>query len=149
MQTYILKPKDTLSLLSARFGIPVCMIVRANDSVRFRAGLEIKIPPVDFCVAGAYKTIQQGETLLDIAREHGVTPLAIVRKNGLSLGSAIKEGMLIAIPDVPKGAKVYTCKATDTINALAVSKGVSVQLLKDLNPGVSEVYAGAQIYLPY
>ena len=49
MQTYILKPRDTLASLSARFGVPVCMIVRANGGIKLSAGAKIKIPPDNFC----------------------------------------------------------------------------------------------------
>ncbi|MFQ9177168.1 MAG: LysM peptidoglycan-binding domain-containing protein [Christensenellaceae bacterium] len=148
MQTYILKPRDTLASLSARFGVPVCMIVRANGGIKLAAGAKIKIPPDNFCETCAYRTIKQGETLLDIARECGVTPLAIMRKNGLSPGSGLREGMLIAVPEPPAGVRVYTCRATDTIENLAEREGVSVKVLRELNPGVNQVYAGAQIYLP-
>ena len=53
MIEYRIRRGDTLPKLSAKFGVPVCMIVRANEKVfhekAFRIGSTVKIPEIDFC----------------------------------------------------------------------------------------------------
>ena len=150
MQIYTLRSKDTLSALSARFGVPVCMIMRANSSVSMRPGAKLRIPPIDFCDKGGIPQyiVKKGETLLDIAKAHGTTPIAIMRENALSPSVQLREGEALSIPAPPENTKIYICKATDTLEGLSRQFGVKPELLRALNPGVTQVYAGAQIFVP-
>ena len=51
MQYHRMSEKDSLEGLSARYGVPVCMIVRANaGQVEFHPGDLIAIPPWYYCI---------------------------------------------------------------------------------------------------
>ncbi|MDL2224882.1 LysM peptidoglycan-binding domain-containing protein [Eubacteriales bacterium OttesenSCG-928-M02] len=50
MQYHRFHKKDTLSALSAKYGVPICMLIRANGGItRFRPGQQIRIPLWNFC----------------------------------------------------------------------------------------------------
>ena len=52
MKMHVLARTETLEMLSARYGVPVCMIIRANHlgaEDRLFAGRKLQIPPVDYC----------------------------------------------------------------------------------------------------
>jgi hypothetical protein len=51
MQYHRMRKKDTLERLSADYGVPICMIVRANGGqLRFQPGDLVAIPPWHYCI---------------------------------------------------------------------------------------------------
>ena len=96
LTTHVLRRTDRLEMLSARYGVPVCMIMRANvlnTPEDIFACREIKIPKKDYCrrCAGGQKTaaphtvytVTPEDSLFGIAQAHGVTMSLILRINGI------------------------------------------------------------------
>ena len=80
--------------------------------------------------------VQRGDTLSDIAREHGVTLAQLLRANPqIRDSNHIAVGQQIRLPqaDVAPG-KDYTVKAGDSLWDIAQRNGISVQELEAANP---------------
>lgn len=105
---------DTLSAIARHYGTPQAMIVQANPGMKpdlLRLGQVIVIPALkdaapmqaassddgklDF--SGSY-TVVKGDTLWSISLRYNVQPEVLAEKNGLSLTSVIREGMVLRVP---------------------------------------------------
>ncbi len=138
-----------MELLSARYGIPVCMIVRANRKAflsGIRSGLAVKIPPRDYCSARLRShVVASGETVFSISQKYGVTMQAILKSNGIGHPSALREGISLSIPPC---SRIYTVGATDTLNDVARKTGVPAGELSKANGDIKSVYRGMQLIIP-
>lgn len=105
---------DTLSAIARHYGTPQAMIVQANPGMKadlLRLGQVIVIPALkeaapmqaaasddaklDF--SGSYAVVK-GDTLWSISLRYDVQPEVLAEKNGLSLTSVIREGMVLRVP---------------------------------------------------
>jgi len=105
---------DTLSAIARHYGTPQSMIVQANPGMKpdlLRLGQVIVIPALkdaapmqsaasddaklDF--SGSYSVVK-GDTLWSISLRYNVQPEVLAGKNGLSLTSVIREGMVLHVP---------------------------------------------------
>lgn len=97
---HTLQPGETLSTVASNYGISLNALVGANTDIssldRLPVGVELLIPPA----AGMVVTLQHGESLVDIANEHGVEPYDLVRANALRSPLDIMPGMLVFLPGV-------------------------------------------------
>lgn len=97
----------------------------------------------DLLAKETYK-VQQGDTLVGIARKIGVTPGALKAANRMK-GSSLKANQTLIIPfpkikkvskskpsPLPRG-EVYVVKKKDTLAGIARKTGVSVAELKEIN----------------
>ena len=97
----------------------------------------------DLLAKETYK-VQQGDTLVGIARKIGVTPGALKAANRMK-GSSLKANQTLIIPSpkikkvskskpspLPRG-EVYVAKKKDTLAGIARKTGVSVAELKEIN----------------
>lgn len=97
----------------------------------------------DLLAKETYK-VQQGDTLVGIARKIGVTPGALKAANRMK-GSSLKANQTLIIPSpkikkvskskpspLPRG-EVYVVKKKDTLAGIARKTGVSVAELKEIN----------------
>lgn len=91
--------------------------------------------------APAVVTIRPGDTLWELAREHGTTVSELQRLNGLGGSGTIYAGRTLkvgtgagagAAPEVP-GAVTHTVRAGDTVSHLAVRYGTSVRAIVEAN----------------
>ncbi len=144
-KTHIIRQGESAEQLSARYGLPVCMLARANRAL-FERGLRrgdvLNIPPRSFCALRSY-TVQTGDTVYSIAKRCGSTMRELMRINGLS-HSALKEGSVLTLP--PR-RRVYVAGATDTLESICLFAGADIRTVRELN-GVDEVYSGMQLFLP-
>ena len=105
---------DTLSAISRHYGTPQAMIVQANPGLKpdlLRLGQVIVIPALkeaapmaaaaeadaDLDFSGSY-TVIKGDTLWAISLRYDVQPEVLADKNGLTLNSVIREGMVLRVP---------------------------------------------------
>lgn len=107
--TYVVHPGDTLSEIALRHGTTVSALVEANqlaDPNLIRIGQLLNIPDAQLGVpkytSGAADsetyTIVPGDTLISIARRHGVDLTALARANGLNVTVPIHPGVVLQIP---------------------------------------------------
>ena len=106
---------DTISGIARRYGTPMPAIVDSNPGLkpdRIRLGQVIVVPafkdapPPDENEgqAGAAPdfsssyVVAKGDTLWSISLRYGVQPELLAERNGLELGSVIREGMALRVP---------------------------------------------------
>lgn len=191
--TYTVKYKDTISGLAKKFGVSQAAIVEANNlSSRheIRVGQKLTIPAAspdrphedtagDTAQAGQTATSRQtktskvhlvveGDTLSEIARDHGTTTQALRDANSHVKGDLIRVGDKIAVAvdgDKPaqkddkdaatekaekKPAAEYTVKRGDTLGTIARDQGVSIDALRTANPDLRGdiVVLGSTLNIP-
>ena len=147
MRRHLLKKNETLEMLSAKYEIPVCMIARANGFFKngIRYGMQINIPPRDFCklCADTY-TVEEGESLYDISVKTHTVMREIMRLNSIT-PQDLKPGMTIYIPE---SHEIYTVGCAETIDDVIKNTGVPYSELRKLNDLDDGVYRGMQLKLP-
>lgn len=146
MKKHILKKNETLESLSVMYSLPVCMIARANDGFAggIIYGMEINIPPADFCemTAGEY-TVGEDEALPDISLKTGTLMREILHLNGISPGD-ITCGMRLFMP---ASTRIYTVGCGETIEDIGKKTGISVAEIARMNDIEGGVYRGQQLRL--
>ena len=142
---HILKRGETLEQLSVRYGMPVCMIVRANPEMRFSAGSRIDIPDRSLCDPVRRYTVRRGDTLFRIAEEHRTTMFSLLQTNPSLDPQDLQEGSVILLPPP---ARIYTCRAADTVRSVAEQFGIPEDALIRENGLSGGVYHGMQLILP-
>ena len=150
--------KDRLETLSARYRVPVCMIMRANDIV-YAQDIghlsELKIPCICYCNRCELTqqpkfltyTVQEGDTLFGIARKHGITMKLLQKTNGLADPSALRVGEILKIPML--SGQAYSVRAGETLEDIALRSGICASHLREKNglePGES-VFPGMQLII--
>ncbi|HZU77255.1 MAG TPA: LysM peptidoglycan-binding domain-containing protein, partial [Dehalococcoidia bacterium] len=96
---HVVQPGDTVSTIAARYGISVDTVVWNNplitDPNQLFVGQTLRIPATN----GVLYDVHLGDTLQDIADQHGVDPKAVLSlaANGLADASQIREGQTILI----------------------------------------------------
>lgn len=125
---YIVQPGDTLTSIARRHGTTVKALVAANGmasaDVPLRVNQQLRIAAAGSAAApapapaapvsprpaaptptsqGGTYTVQAGDTLYRIARQHGVNPAALMQANGLTPETAnkIRVGTTLRIPKAP------------------------------------------------
>lgn len=93
---YEVQPGDTINGLAARFGITPLTIVAANEltSDTLQIGQKLVILPV----SGVLYTVQQDDTLYEIALRFRVDLGPIIDYNGLESADALRVGQRLVIP---------------------------------------------------
>ena len=158
LTVHSLSPAESIEMLSARYRVPVCMIMRANGikSVRdFEKCRRIKIPRQCYCnrcegeenTASKAYMVAPGDTLYGIARRHGVTMHILMKLNGLDSPESIREGDLIKIPVIT--GEVYSVREGETIEDIARSRGITPGRIREKNRLSPDepVFAGMQLVL--
>jgi soluble lytic murein transglycosylase-like protein len=82
--------------------------------------------------AGTY-TVRRGDTLSDIARRHGVSVAALARMNRLSDPNLIIAGRRLRVPSRVGVSSIHLVRAGETLSAIAVRYGTSVDALARVN----------------
>lgn len=86
--------------------------------------------------------VRSGETLSEIARQHGTTTGTLVKLNGLKDASMLRVGQTLKLPggtaEAPRAASgTHTVQSGDTYFRIARKHGISVSALTAANPGVN------------
>jgi LysM repeat protein len=107
--TYVVHPGDTLSAIALRHGTTVSALAEANqlaDPNFIRIGQLLQIPDSKLGTPGytsAAKdsetyTVVHGDTLISIARRHGLDLTALARGNGLNVNAPLHVGVVLHVP---------------------------------------------------
>lgn len=176
-KTYILhpvKPGETLYSIGQQYGVEVVLILNNNPQLLsgLRSGDTLRIPVVSqeqlSPVADAARMpdrllshhVQRRETLYSISRRYDITMDDILNFNP-GLGQ-LRRGETIRIPQwnkvqpgqavqsdaVPTDQGIHIVVAGETYFAISRKYSTTVQLLQDLNPGVTALRPGMQIRVP-
>jgi len=115
METYTVRPADTMQVVADKYEISVDSLrwannLKPNDSLT--TGQSLKIPPG----TGIMYTVQSGESLEALASRHNASPQAIIEANWLESGSAVKSGMELFIPNgtLPQPTQAPTARRSTT-----------------------------------
>ncbi|GAB4259423.1 MAG: lytic transglycosylase domain-containing protein [Deferrisomatales bacterium] len=157
---YRVQPGDTLWEVARRYGTRARAIAELNgvrSARRIRPGQELVLPVPAEGAEGklAFKSprvqtdtvgdrrvhvVRRGDTLWDIAREHGVTVGDLRAWNGLGRGAVIRPGDRLAVGPVPRKedtavaqVHVHVVREGDTLWGISRRYGVSVGDLREHN----------------
>lgn len=136
---------ETLEALSARYGVPVCMIMRANASARLSAGQVLVIPrqcggsriekqgqtPAAPRYRYAEYVVQTDDTLYGISRRTGLTMRILQKANALSGTAELQPGARLRIP-VITGRRYYV-REGESLADIAASHGMTEAALCEKN----------------
>ncbi len=129
---YVVQNSDTLSSIAKRFGTTPNNILDINN-ISFdmlRAGSEIIVPTNKEEYFTVY-TINQGDTLYQIAKKYNINPTLLAAVNGLSETDYIYPKQEILIPK--SGYSYYITNDGDTLGIVAEKFGTDQKALIDLN----------------
>ncbi len=164
---YVWKAGDRLEKISAKFGIPVCMVLRANGPEtikKLRRGSELKIPKQDYCFkyerdcdeCGAKRNIpaarshkaKKDETVYSIASQYNTTMRMLMYENGLEKNQ-VDVGTILEIPEAICGRSVHIVRAGESPFSIAQIYGLDWSAIAAANRlGSMELYPGQQIMIP-
>ncbi len=104
---------------------------RSARATAFVGALVLAVP----LTASAHVVVAPGETLSDIAAEHGVSTDALAQANGLADPHLIVDGMSLALPTGSDGSAAahHVVRSGEVLSQIAASKGVSVTSLAQVN----------------
>lgn len=148
MRTYTLRGEN-LPTLSAKFGVPVCMIVRANGGFcenKFRPGRRIFIPPIDFCAPKAHEhRLEMPDTIYSLSAKYGVTMDQIMRENSLTHPAQLATLKTVKIPS--GNYKLYTVKMGETLEQICEKFSIAPETLLKENGRLPGIYPGLQLVI--
>ncbi len=140
---------ETLEALSARYGVPVCMIVRANADVRIAWGQLLTIPrvcgesrtqepepsPAPPPASPRYRyaeyVVQPDDTLYGISRRTGLTMRILQKANAMSATAELQPGAHLRVP-VITGSRYYV-REGESLADIAASQRITEAALREKN----------------
>ncbi len=139
---------ETLELLSARYGVPVCMIVCANEELRpdaIRYGAVLTIPRKNWCSRGseppqapklprfryAEYVVQPDDTLYGISLRCGLTMRILQKANSLNGVAELQPGTRLRVPVI--SGKRYYAREGESLADIAARHGVTEDVLREKN----------------
>lgn len=163
-----IKSGETVYSISRTYGIPVENIYQLNPQSRkgIKAGEELILRNAELksnSDTAGYYSVKKGDTLYQVAKENGVTVAAILKENpGVSeknfkAGSVIKmppagTGITMAMDTVEQvsltGFEIYKVGKDESWNGIAKKNDVTVDELREANPGVSKPKNNQLISIP-
>lgn len=158
MTVHCVSRDDSPESLSARYRVPVCMIMRANGiktTKDFERCRRINIPRACYCnrcegeerTEWRIVTALPGDTLYSIARRCGVTMHILMKANNLAGPDSVREGDKLSVPVVT--GELYSVREGETIESIARQRGLLARRIRERNgfaPG-EPVYAGMQLLI--
>ena len=129
----MIKEGETLEDIASRFNTSVDMILNINDMYSreyLRAGEEIIVPKNQESYF-TYYTVNQGDSLYQIARKYNINPSLLALLNGLNMEDYIYPNQRLIIPK--SGYSFYITKDGDTLNTVADKFKRSVNELTSMN----------------
>ena len=112
---YLIKEGETLEDIASRFNTSVDMILNINDMYSreyLRAGEEIIVPKNQESYF-TYYTVNQGDSLYQIARKYNINPSLLALLNGLNMEDYIYPNQRLISPK--SGYSFYITKDGDTL----------------------------------
>ena len=112
---YLIKEGETLEDIASRFNTSVDMILNINDMYSreyLRAGEEIIVPKNQESYF-TYQTVNQGDSLYQIARKYNINPSLLALLNGLNMEDYLYPNQRLIIPK--SGYSFYITKDGDTL----------------------------------
>ena len=91
--------------------------------------------------------VREGENVLTIAREHGVSPVRLIEENGLADPDRLAIGQCLAIY---RSSRSYTVRGGDTFDGILRRFSIGARELLKFNPGIGEkrlLYPGQSLSL--
>jgi len=170
--TYRAASHDTLETVAKRTGVSPTAIAQANKLTGpLRTGQLLTIPaapgalkaPLPAEPSGSLShTVQRGETLSGIARQHGTTVAAVAQANGIADPARIYVGQRISIPGAaqpsPQAAAQsaaqtngsHTVQRGETLSGIARQHGTTVSAIAQANgiANPARIYAGKTLTIP-
>jgi hypothetical protein len=166
MIEHILSEKDTLERLSAHYGVPVCMILRANgftDLSCLEGLTSIHIPDRHYCMEQnenranlmvhapfVIYEIAEGDTIFDIAQRHRTTMNIIARLNHIIDPSRLIAGQKIRILKLPPDCERYSVREKENLADISRRFCVPEKCIRAYNclQETDSVYPGMQLLIP-
>lgn len=114
----------------------------------------LAVAAVSTAAAPSVITVQPGDTLWGLAREHGTSVSELQRLNGLGGSGTIYAGRTLTVSGGGSGAtgggRTHTVAAGDTLSQLAVTYGTSTRALTEANGLASSglIRIGATLTIP-
>jgi len=132
-EIYIVQEGDTILSVAQLYGIKVIDLIRANEleDVYYLTPGEELIIPTDAPLGFMYYTIQKGDTLYNIAKEHNISVNDLAEINGIENVNYIYPNERILVPK--EGVYAYITKENDTITNVAKLLGVSLDDILSFN----------------
>jgi N-acetylmuramoyl-L-alanine amidase len=168
-RSYTVRPGDTLSGISVRFGVSVGSIVRQNGlsskhlviaGTRLRVGSGSGTRPAIWVGASSGYTVKTGDNLSSIAARFGTSARALARANGIANPNVVIVGTRLRVTGGGEGGASagstsgmvggYTVRSGDNLSSIAARFGTSARALARAN-GIANsnvVMAGAQLRVP-
>ncbi len=141
--TYTVQRNDNLTSIANRFGTTVSELVRLNNIsnpnlIYPGQVLIIRENGSDIPDGTQTYTVQQGDTLSEIAARFGTTVSELVRLNNISNPNLIYPGQVLIIREngsttPPSGTITYTVQRNDNLTSIAARFGTTVSELVRLN----------------
>ncbi len=151
MQTYIVKPGDTLYGISGQFGVTIEQIKAANNlkNNQIVVGQALKIPTSSTTFS---YIVKKGDTLYAIAKRYDVSVNQLIQINNLN-GTSLAIGQQLQIPigdsTTTDNYALYTVKVGDSLYAIAKRYGTTVDTIMKLNNLNSTLLSiGQQLKIP-
>lgn len=157
----IVQPGDDLAKIAARHGISARQLAAANSITLhtvLNPGHRLTVPPADYVVAetvdsgpgdiggaaGPTITVQPGDSLWNIARQHGTTVEDIMALNGLSSNN-LRAGQSLRL--VPGATPSATATGASTVDMIWPATGAITSLFgwRSLRIGGTNMHYGLDI----
>lgn len=105
-QIYVVVPGDTVDSVAQQFGVPVQSLIDANHLAMpyaLQGGQQLVIPGAagSTGIGGGLYTVQPGDTLTRISRQHATTIAELASLNGLQPPYPLKVGQQLRLPGSP------------------------------------------------
>jgi LysM repeat protein len=104
--THTVQPGETLSEIAAAYGVSAAELMALNqitDPDTLFSGQELQLPPsasplADLAIDLPTHHVQSGQTLSEIAKQHGVSQTRLMYLNGVSDPNQIYSGQVLRLP---------------------------------------------------
>lgn len=160
-EAYVVAAGESLAQIAGRYGLELGELMRVNPGVpeQPEPGQVLCLPnapiPRPFPCPGTLYVIRPGDTLVGIARVHGITIADLLAANPQVNPNYYRVGDTLCIPEARppqhnpcrQGAVLYVVEEGDTLADICVKAGTSVQALWEENPGFdpTRLTAGQQL----
>ncbi|GGA93165.1 LysM peptidoglycan-binding domain-containing protein [Ornithinibacillus halotolerans] len=148
---YTVQPGDTLFQIANRFGVPIQMVIAANNITNPNAifiGQQLSIPP------GITRyQVKQGDSVYGIATQFRIPLTTIIEANNLQTPYTIYPGQLL---NIPPGNPFYTVQPGDSLYQIGLryqvitSGRVNTEIIQSANNlSTTQIFPGMRLTIPY